>query len=141
MLTAMAGVTVIIAAAVFAEFAAEVAVSVTVGGAGILVGAVYLIDAPDALAPADKVPQALPLQPVPDSAQVTPRFCESFCTVAAKVCVPPTGTLAVSGDNVTTMAVGFAVIVIVAAADLVLSLTEAAVSVTVAGAGTFAGAV
>jgi hypothetical protein len=98
-------------------------------------------DAPDALDATDRVPQVLPLQPVPDNAQVTPLFCESFCTLALKACIPPAATLAVVGDSVTAIAVGFAVIVIVAAADLVLSLTEMAVSVTVAGVGTFAGAV
>ena len=45
------------------------------------------------------------------------------------------------GDTVTTIAPGAAVTVIAAAADLVPSETEVAVSVTKAGDGTLAGAV
>jgi hypothetical protein len=68
-------------------------------------------------------------------------FCESFCRVAVKFCVPPPArTLAVAGDTVTTMA-GAAATVIMAAADFVPSATEVAVRVTVAGLGTLDGAV
>jgi hypothetical protein len=96
--------------------------------------------APEALDEADTAPQLEPLQPAPDSPQVTPLFCESFCTVAVNVWVPPTVTFAVVGDSVTTIAAGFGVMLIVAAADFVVSLTDVAVSVTVAGAGAFVGA-
>jgi len=37
---------------------------------------------PDALEDAERVPQAVPLQPVPVSDQLTPLFCESRLTVA-----------------------------------------------------------
>jgi hypothetical protein len=40
---------------------------------------------PEALEAAESVPQAAPLHPAPLSDQVTPRFCESFCTVAVRV--------------------------------------------------------
>ena len=33
-------------------------------------------------------PQAAPVQPAPESDQATPLFCESFCKVAVKLCVP-----------------------------------------------------
>jgi hypothetical protein len=79
-------VIVIVAAADLVLSLTEVAVSVTVAGAGMLAGAVYVMAAPDALDIADTVPQALPLQPVLESAQLTPLFCESFCTVAVNVC-------------------------------------------------------
>jgi hypothetical protein len=61
-------------------------------------------------------------------------------TVAVKAWVPFTATLAVASDSVTaTLAV--AVTVIVVLANFVASATEVAVSVTVAGLGTAAGAV
>jgi hypothetical protein len=100
-----------------------------------------VIAVPDALADADSVPQTAPLHPVPDSVQVTPLFCESFCTVAVKACVPPVTTLAVVRDRATLIAGGLAVTVIVAAPDLVPSLADVAVSVIAAGEGTLAGAV
>ena len=52
-------------------------------------GAVYVIGVPEALDVAESVPQ-LGEQFAPDcvSVQVTPLFCESFCTVAVKPCVP-----------------------------------------------------
>jgi hypothetical protein len=40
--------------------------------------------APEALEVADSVPHVLPPQPAPESVQVTPRFWESFWTVAVK---------------------------------------------------------
>jgi hypothetical protein len=58
--------------------AAEVAVKVTVAGLGTLPGAVYVIAVPDALEVEESVPQAAPLQPAPESVQVTPLFCASF---------------------------------------------------------------
>jgi hypothetical protein len=51
------------------------------------------------------VPQAVPLQPVPDSDQVTPLLCVSFVTVAAKACAPiPACIFALVGETVTTIA-------------------------------------
>ena len=82
------------------------------------------------------------MQPTPETDQLTPLFCVSFCSVAEKFCVPmPACTLAEVGPTVTVMGAAGAVIVIVAGADLVLSATEVAVSVIVAGEGKLAGAV
>src|SRR6267154_1984528 len=50
----------------------------------------------------DRMPQVLPLHPVPESDQVAPRLWKSLLTVAVKVCVPyPDGALAVVGDTIT----------------------------------------
>ena len=89
----------------------------------------------------ESIPQVALLQPEPESVQVTPLFCASFCSVAVKPCVPiPACTLGVVGLTLTMIARG-AVMVMVAEELLVLSVTEVAVSVTVAGEGTVAGAV
>jgi hypothetical protein len=98
---------------------------------------------PEALDVADSVPQRLLLlvQPAPESVQITPLPCESFCTIAVKGCAMPVCTLTVSGDTATTIAGAAAARVMLAAADFVLSATELAVSVTIAGVGTLAGAV
>ena len=134
-------VSVIAAAADFVPSLTDVAVSVTTAGVGTLAGAVYVIPAPEALAFAESVPQAVPAQPTPLSVQLTPLFCASFVTVALNPCVPPAAcTLAVFGETATAIT-GGAVIVIVAAADLLASATDIAVSVTTAGVGTLAGAV
>ena len=144
--TEMAGgaeaVTVIVVAAVFVVSATDFAVSVTVAGFGTPAGAVYVIAVPEALVDVDNVPQVAPLHPAPPKVQVTPLFCESFCTVAVTVCVCPVCTDADVGFTATEMAGGVAVVtVIVVAAVLVVSATDLAVSVTVAGLGTLAGAV
>ena len=86
--TATGAVTVMVATLNFVVSAAEVAVRVTPVGLGWLEGAVYVMGVPDALEVAESEPQAAPVQPAPDRAQVTPLFCESFCTVAVKFCVP-----------------------------------------------------
>jgi hypothetical protein len=86
------------------------------------------------------VPQVAPEQPAPDKAQVTPLLAESFCTAAMKPEDCEICTEADGGFTETETGGGAAVIVIVAAADFVLSAIEVAVKVTVAGAGTFAGA-
>ena len=52
------------------------------------------------------VPQALPEQPVPDSDQVTPLFCASFCTVAVNGCVWFTCTPAEVGASETDIGAG-----------------------------------
>ena len=119
----------------------EKALRVMLAGEGTRAGAVYVMATPDALDVADSVPQVLSPQLAPKSVQVTPWFFVSFCTVAVKFRLLLIETLADVGDTVTTMAPGRAVTVIVAAADLVPSATEVAVRVTVAGDGTFAGAV
>ena len=94
--------------------------------------------APDPLEVAESVPQAAPLQPAPESDQTTPLFWPSLVTVAVNVCVRPTSREEAVGETVTEMV---DVTVIVAAADLVLSVTEVAVSVTMVGEGRAAGAV
>ena len=88
----------------------------------------------------ESVPHALPLQPEPDNVQFTPLFCVSFCTVAAKFCDCPVCTDALAGDTLTLTGGGGAVTVIVALELLLVSPTDVAVSVTLAGLGTVAGA-
>ena len=129
----------IAAVADFVPSSTEVAVSVIVP-VGIAPGAVYMTATPEALVAGATVPHALPVQLVPDSIQFTPLFAESFCSVAANVCVPPVTTLAIDGATTREIAEP-AVSVIVAFADLLESSTEVAVSVTVGGFGTAAGAV
>ena len=136
-----AAVTVIVAATDFVPSATEVAVSVTAAGVGTLAGAVYVTATPDALEVGVTAPHVAPLQPAPDTVQVTPLFAASFCTVAVNACDPLTCTIAVVSDSVTAIGAGAAVTVIVAATDFVPSATEVAVSVTAAGVGTLAGAV
>ena len=84
------------------------------------------------------VPHVLPEQPLPVSVHVTPLFALSFFTIAVKFCVEPVETLAVEGDTATLIAAP--AMVIVAEDDLVVSETEVAVRVTVAGEGAVAGA-
>lgn len=83
------------------------------------------------------MPHVAPLQPAPLKVQLTPLFCASFVTVAVKPCVRLTVTLADVGATETAIA---GAIVIVAEALLVVSATEVAFNVTVAGDGTEAGA-
>jgi hypothetical protein len=87
------------------------------------------------------VPHVAPEQPVPESDQVTPLFCESFCTEALKLAVVETCTESDPGLTKTEIGSGAAVTVIVADADFVPSATEVAFIVTVAGAGTDVGPV
>ncbi len=115
----------------------DLAVSVTVAGEGVALGAVYVTELLELL---DRVPHAFPVQPEPESDQVTPFPWESFCSVVVNVCVPvPTCKLIVCGDIVTT--IDELVMVMVAASCLVGSVIDLAVSVTVAGEGTALGAV
>ena len=98
------------------------------------------MDEPDALVVTDSVPQAVPVHPAPDSVHVTPLFCASFCTVALIACVAAVCTVAAVGLTLIDTA-GTAITVMVAAAVLLVSVTDLAVRVTVAGVGIFAGAV
>ena len=94
--------------------------------------------APDALVVGEMEPHAAPVQFVPVSDHVTPKFCASFATFAAKVCVtPPVARFVVPG---VTDTVGTIPTVIVAAPDFVPSATEVAVSV-IAPVGIALGAV
>ena len=133
--------TVMVAVADLVASAAEVAVSAMVPG-GAEAGAAYVIAAPEGLDGLETLPHAAPVQPAPDSAQLTALFWLSFVTVALKVVVPLTRTVAVVWERVTAIGeAGAAVIVIVAVADFVPSATDVALSVIFAGLGTTAGAV
>ncbi len=73
--------------------------------------------------------------------QITPLSLGSLLTVAVNACVPFGPTVAVVGATETEIpAGGLSVMVMVAEPDFVVSATEVAVSVTVAGLGTLAGA-
>jgi len=72
------------------------------------------------------------------SVQLTPLLLGSFVTVAVNCCVPVTPTLAVAGETDTPAA---AVTVTVAVADLVVSATDVATTVTFGFAGIVDGAV
>jgi hypothetical protein len=135
-------VIVIVATALLVLSETEVAVNVTVGGAGTLTGALYVTATPEALAAGATVPHAAPLHPVPDTVHITPLFALSLVTVAVKFCAAPTTTPAVVCESVTAITgAGPAVTVMVADADLVPSETEVTVSVIAGGVGTLAGAV
>jgi hypothetical protein len=140
MITGPAGVTVIVAAADFVPSATDVAVSVTFAGVGTVPGAVYVTAAPDALLVVESVPQVDPLQP-PDKAQVTPLVALSFATAAVKFALAPTITLAVVCDRATLIGAAAAVTVIAPDETFVPSATDVAVTVTLGGLGTLAGAV
>jgi hypothetical protein len=91
---------------------------------------VVLLKAPQA--PAVLLPQA--------TDQVTPAFFESFVTVAVSEAVPLIRSEAGSPAIATVMP-GAAVIVMLAVADFVVSVTEVAVMLIVPPVGTEAGAV
>lgn len=74
-------VTVIVATPVFLSSLNDAAVSITVAGFGIVFGAVYVTPFTVAFV---REPQDAPEQPVPESAQVTPRSSGSLDTTAAK---------------------------------------------------------
>lgn len=57
--------------------------------------------APDALEVADNVPHVAPLQPAPESVQLTPLLELSLVTVAVKACPCPTWTDETVGDTLT----------------------------------------
>jgi hypothetical protein len=81
-------VSVIVAGTDFVVSATDVAVMVTAPGFGKLPGAEYVTAVPDALVVAESVPHAAPVQPAPESFQLTPLFCVSLVTVAVNFCVP-----------------------------------------------------
>jgi hypothetical protein len=135
-----AGTTVNVAAAVLVVSVTDCAVNVTEAGVGTAAGAVYVIEAPEALEAADKVPHVAPLQPAPVKVHVTPLFCVSLVTVAMMFCALLVCTDALVGLTATETG-GGGTTVNVATALFVVSVTDCAVSVTVAGTGTAAGAV
>ena len=123
-LTVMAGRMVTIAVEVRVGSATEVAVTVT-DPDGTAAGAVYK-------PVAEIVPQVAPEQPVPESDQVTPLFCESLVTVAENCLLRETFNEIVAGETLTETG---ELSVMVTAAVFVLSALAAAVSVTVFGTG------
>jgi hypothetical protein len=62
--------------------------------------------APDALAVFESAPHVAPLQPVPESVQLTPLLEPSLVTVAVKICPWPTCTDCAIGDTLTMIAAG-----------------------------------
>lgn len=136
-----AAVIVMLAIALLEESDTEVAVKLTVAGFGILFGPVYVMAAPDADELAEIVPHFAPLQPAPESVQLTPLFCASFCTVAVNVCVPSGKMLVLAGATLTAIAAGADVTVTMAVAERVLSATEVALTVRVDGLGRPCGAI
>src|SRR2546430_1096367 len=128
----MTAVMVTCAEADFVGSACDTAVTVTVAGFGPPAGAVYRPELD--IAPTVALP---PLPPL--TCQVTAVLLV-FCTVAVNCCVPPAPTVADAGEIVTlTTAAG--VMVTCAEADFVGSACDTAVTATVAGFGTTAGAV
>jgi hypothetical protein len=131
--------TVIAAEAALVGSVTEVAVSVTVAFAGIAGGAVYAVGVPLAVLAGEIVPQPGEHEaPFWVRAQVTPPLSVSLPTVGVNCTVEPIWTFAEVGDTDTVIG---PVRVRVAEADLVVSVTEVAVTVTVAGEGWLAGAV
>jgi len=55
--------------------------------------------APDEVEVLESVPQRAPAQPAPESFQVTPLLCGSFCTVAMKLWERLTGTVCTTGPD------------------------------------------
>ena len=129
---------VIVAVAVFVLSVTETAVTVTVLPVGIAEGAVKVVAAPLAVDVGLNDPHAT----VPQvTVHLTPAFALSFATFAVMLVVAFTASgLGGCAANVTAIGCA-AVIVIVAEADFVLSVTETAVMVTVFPVGTAAGAV
>lgn len=93
---------------------------------------------PEALEALERVPHALPLQPVPESVQLNPLFCGSFWTTAVNVCVCCSCTVEVLGE--TLMPTG-ATTLIPAAEDLLGSAIEVAIRLTAGDDGACEGAV
>ena len=129
--TATPTVIVIVPVAVFVGSATLVAVIVTVAGDGTIPGAVYR---PAVLTD----PHAAPVHPIPVNENVTAVLVDPVTTVA-NCSVPPVDTVALVG--LMAIVTGGAAIVTVAVEDLPGSATLVAVTVTVAGEGTVAGAV
>jgi hypothetical protein len=128
----------IVAEAVLVGSVTEVAVTVTENPA--VEGAVYVVAVPLAVEVGAKLPQAVALQV---TVHLTPALALSLLTTAVRLAVEPAASdIGGVGLRATEMVGGgAAVIVIVAEAVLVASVTDVAVTVTVAGLGTVLGAV
>ncbi len=128
--TATGGATVTVAEADLVTSACEVAVTVTVAGLGTALGAVYK-------PPVVTVPQAAPLQPVPETLHVTAVSVLPL-TVAENCCWVPVTSCTLVGE---TLMVTEVLIDTVAVPNCVASATEIAFTVTTLGIGGVAGAV
>jgi hypothetical protein len=125
-----AAVIVIVAEAVLVVSVTEVAVTVTVAGLGGLAGAVYVVAALLAVEVGAKLPHVeLPQVTV----HLTPALALSFATTAVRLVVVPAAS-DVGGVGFKVTEIAAALIVIVAEAVFVPSLTEVATTVTVVAA-------
>lgn len=99
--------------------------------------------APDAVEAADSVPHVAAVQAAApdDNVQVTPWLLLSFVTAAVKASDCAAWTDALAGEIATLIGRGVGLTVAVAAADLVASATDVAVSLIVAALVALAGAV
>jgi hypothetical protein len=118
--------------------ATDVALMSTLVGVGAVLGAEYLTVVFVML---ERLPHTVPVHAALAKLQVTPRFCESFCTVAVRVKTAPVPTDTDPGSTLTEIACDAAVTVTCADPDLLVSACDTAVTVTVAGPGTLPGAV
>jgi hypothetical protein len=111
--------------------ATDVAVTVTVPAAVARAAEVYVAATPEAVVVGEIEPHAAPVQFVPETDHVTPRFCVSFATLAVKICVtPPVARFAVPGITDTLVELED-IKAIAADADFEVSATEVAVRVIV----------
>lgn len=136
MLADAAFVIITVAFAVFVESVADVAVIVTLPPVGTVAGAVYTVAAPLAVGVTLNEPQ----EPLGVQLHTTGNAAESFVVVAAIDAVDPV-CIAPGGGVVSVIVITGPVIVTVALLVLVLSLTDAAVIVTLPPDGIAAGAV
>jgi hypothetical protein len=117
----------------------EVAVTITLFPVGIAEGAVKIVAVPLAVCAGLNDPHAVLLH---ETVHFTPPFALSFATFAARLAVAfTTSEVGAAEASVTAIGCTGAVIVIVAEADFVVSVTDVAVTVTVFPVGTAAGAV
>jgi hypothetical protein len=117
----------------------EVATIATAGLGGTVDGAVYVVASPLPVFVGDTLPHTGEQGTLfCVGVQVTPLFGPSFLTLAVNCCVALTPISAEAGDTDTE--IGGGTIVTVADADLLVSDTEVAVSVTAGFAGGDAGA-
>jgi len=129
-LTTTKGSTVTVAEFDLVESATDVALMLTFAGFGTLVGAVYTPLVP-------MVPQALPVQPVPDTLHVTLVFVDPVTVAVNCRCLPTTTCAEVGEIFIATDGT----IVAIAVLSFVGSAAEVAVTLTCGGPGTAAGAV
>jgi hypothetical protein len=114
------------------------AVNVTVE-LGTFPGAVYVVATPVSVAAGETDPQPPAEHPKPERVQVTPLSAVSLVSVAVNCAVARVATVALAG--LTDRVIAGELSVMVAVADWLESVTDAAVIVTVLGVGGVAGAV